>query len=70
MYTEQKFLKAFGKRLARIRKQKGFTQEKLAELVDLHFTYIGMVERGTRNPTIANVYKISKALKVDIKELF
>jgi transcriptional regulator with XRE-family HTH domain len=70
MYTEQRFLKAFGKRLARIRKQRGFTQESLAEEVGLHFTYIGMVERGTRNPTIANVYKISKVLKVDIRELF
>lgn len=70
VYTEKKFLESFGKRLAKTRKQKGLTQEKLAERVDLHFTYIGMVERGTRNPTIANVYKIAKALKVDIKELF
>lgn len=70
MYSEQRFLDNFGKRLARLRKQKGFTQESLAEKVDLHFTYIGMVERGKRNPTISNVYKIAKALRVDIKELF
>lgn len=68
--TEQQFLKKFGKRLATIRKQKGVTQEKLAELVDVHRTYIGFIEAGKRNPSIGNVQKIARALKVDIRELF
>ena len=69
MNTEQQFLQKFGKRLADIRKQKGITQEKLADAVDLHRTYIGFIEQGKRNPSIGNVYRIAKALKVPIKDL-
>lgn len=64
------FLKAFGKRLSEIRKQKGVTQEQLADKVEVHRTYIGFIEQGKRNPSIANIYKISKALKIEIVELF
>lgn len=70
MTGEQKFLDSFGKRLAAIRKRKGITQEKLADLVEVHRTYIGFIEQGKRNPSISNIYKISKALKVSLKELF
>jgi len=63
------FLKGFGKRMAAVRKAKGLTQEQLADKVDLHRTYIGFIEQGKRNPSIANVQKIAKALKVDITEL-
>jgi transcriptional regulator with XRE-family HTH domain len=64
------FLKSFGKQLSEIRKQKGVTQEQLADKVDVHRTYIGFIEQGKRNPSIANIYKISKALKIEIGELF
>lgn len=70
MTTEQKFLNSFGKRLGAIRKQKGITQEKLADMVDVHRTYIGFIEQGKRNPSISNIYKIAKALKVSLKDLF
>jgi transcriptional regulator with XRE-family HTH domain len=70
MTAEQKFLSSFGKRLATIRKKKGITQEKLADLIEVHRTYIGFIEQGKRNPSISNVYKIAKALKVSLKELF
>jgi transcriptional regulator with XRE-family HTH domain len=70
MTAEQKFLSSFGKRLATIRKRKGITQEKLADIVEVHRTYIGFIEQGKRNPSISNVYKIAKALKVPIKDLF
>jgi len=64
------FLKKFGKRLAEIRKDKGITQERLAEMVDVHRTYIGFIEQGKRNPSIGNINKISKVLKVRLSELF
>lgn len=67
---EQKFLNSFGKRLAEIRRQQGVTQEQLADTVDLHRTYIGFIEQGKRNPSIANVYKIAKALGVKLNDLF
>lgn len=67
---DQEFLKQFGKRIAEVRKKKGLTQEQLADLVDVHRTYIGFIEQGKRNPVIANIYKISRALKVSLKDLF
>ena len=70
MTGEQEFIKGFGRRLALVRKQKGITQEKLAELVEVHRAYIGFIEQGKRNPSIGNVYKIATALKVSVKSLF
>jgi len=67
---EKEFLQQFGSRLAEIRKQKGLTQEKLADMVDVHRTYIGFIEQGKRNPVIGNIFKISKALNISLKELF
>lgn len=45
------------------------SQEKLAERAGLHPTYISMVERGLRNPTIDAAAKIAKALKVTLPRL-
>lgn len=56
----------FGANIKRIRKEKGLSQEELAELADLHRTYIGAVERGERNITLINADKIAKALKITI----
>ena len=69
MNTEAKFLKDFGARIAELRRKRGLTQEQLADLVDLHRTYIGFIEQGKRNPSIANVRRIAKALRVSLKEL-
>lgn len=67
---QNKFLKDFGNRLALVRKQKGITQERLADVVDLHRTYIGFIEQGKRNPSIGNIHKIAKALNISLKDLF
>ena len=60
--------KQVGKNLARIRKEKGFSQESLAFECELHRTYISGIERGIRNPSILILDKIAKALKVEPKE--
>ena len=70
MYTNEDFLKQFGKRIQDFRKQLGLSQEELAHRAGFHRTYIGMIERGERNITLSNLLKLSKALKIDIKELF
>jgi transcriptional regulator with XRE-family HTH domain len=45
------------------------SQERLAELARVHPTYVGMVERGVRNPTIDVAERIAKALKSDLSTL-
>ncbi len=47
----------------------GYSQEKLAERVGLHRTYIGTVERGEQNITVANAEKIANALHITLADL-
>lgn len=68
--TEKQFLKKFGIQVAKLRKKSGITQEQLADKIDVHRTYIGFIEQGKRNPSIGNIYKISKALKTNLKDFF
>ena len=59
----------FGTRLREIRKKKGMSQEKLAELAGLHRTYVSSVERGGRNVSLLNIERLAKALDVPMKDL-
>ncbi len=60
----------FGLAVKEYRNKRQISQEKLAELSDLHRTYISDVERGERNISLVNIEKICKALKVKSSELF
>ena len=62
--------KRFGERVRELRKRNGLSQESLALACDLDRTYIGGVERGERNISLINIYKIAEALRVGAKELF
>lgn len=62
--------KKFGKRVQKLRKERGLTQEKLAELIGVDRSYMGFIERGERNPTLDKISKITKALNVTLPELF
>ena len=59
----------FGKRVRHFRKLRNLSQDELAELCELHRTYIGSVERGERNITLINANKIANALSVSLAEL-
>lgn len=63
-------VKVFGTNLRKFRKEKGYSQEKLAELCGLHRTYISDIECFTRNISIENVQKISNALEIKAYKLF
>lgn len=63
-------LTQFGKQVRELRKAQGLSQEELAEKADLHYTYIGGVERGERNLSLKSMERIASALKIDIRELF
>jgi transcriptional regulator with XRE-family HTH domain len=70
MNSKKQILINFGLKVREIRKEKGLSQEELAHKVDLHRTYIGMIERAEKNITLLNIEKIANALEVGIKELF
>jgi transcriptional regulator with XRE-family HTH domain len=55
--------------LRSLRAQHKLSQEALADLVGLHRTYVGSVERSERNVSLDNVEKLAAALGVDITEL-
>jgi transcriptional regulator with XRE-family HTH domain len=61
--------KPFGLAVRRHRMTAGLSQEKLAERAGLHPTYISMVERGIRNPTLDAAARISKGLRVALPRL-
>lgn len=63
-------MKAFGNRVRLERERVGLSQEDFAEKAGLHRTYIGSVERGERNLSLQNVWKISAALGLGLSELF
>lgn len=52
-----------------LRARYGLSQEALADLVDLHRTYVGSIERSERNVSLDNIEKLAQALKIDISEL-
>lgn len=67
--TKDERIIAFGKRVREVRKAKGISQEKLAELANIDRSYMGNIERGEKNVTLKKVYEICDALEVDISEL-
>ncbi len=54
----------FGKRVRELRLKRKLSQEKLAELADLHRNYVGVVERGLQNPSLLIIVKLAHALEV------
>ncbi len=59
----------FGKILKKIRAEKGFSQEKLALEADLDRTFISLLERGLRQPSLNTLLQISKALDTKASEI-
>jgi len=56
--------KAFGKVLRSRRVAAGLTQEELAFASDLDRTYVSLLERGIRQPSLTTIYSVSKALGI------
>lgn len=59
-----------GLKIKELRKRKNYTQEYLAELLDLDFGYISKLEVGRNFPTIGTLEKIANILEVELYELF
>lgn len=62
--------KQLGKRIREIRKKKGYTQEKLAELINIEPPSLSYIETGKFAPAVETLQKISEILETDIWEFY
>jgi transcriptional regulator with XRE-family HTH domain len=62
--------KRLGRRLQRLRRLRGLTQEQLAERIDINPKYLSSVERGEENPTLDLLLRLGEGLQVELPELF
>lgn len=67
---QKDLLFAYGQTVRKIRLSKDISQEKFADMCDLHRTYISDIELGKRNVSLENIGKIANALGISISELF
>jgi len=59
----------FASNVGKLRRERGYSQEDLAENSNLHRTYVGSVERGERNISIDNMERLALALGVQLREM-
>ena len=62
--------RALADRLRELRREKAWSQERLAEEAGMHRTYLAGIERALRNPSLENLIKLANALNVTLPELF
>lgn len=67
--NEEKLKKSFGSALRLFRMNVGLSQETLAQEADLDRSFISMLERGTRQPSLTTIFDLSEALKIKPSEL-
>ena len=63
------YFNILGANVRALRIERNLTQEQLADLCDLHRTYVGAIERGNRNVSLKNIVIIAQALNVEPSEL-
>ena len=66
----EEILLRFGGAVRKIRQNRRISQEQLADMCDLHRTYISDIELGKRNVSLENIEKLAHALDMSIAELF
>lgn len=67
--NKKEFLKIIGKNIQEQRKNKGYTQETFAELMNVSWSYVSKIECGILNLSLGKIYDIANFLKTDIKKL-
>ncbi|HEX9981975.1 MAG TPA: helix-turn-helix transcriptional regulator [Thermoanaerobaculia bacterium] len=62
-------LELLGRKIRERRLEKGLTQERLAELCEMHHNHISSVERGLTNPTFLALLRIARSLDTSVQQL-
>jgi XRE family transcriptional regulator, regulator of sulfur utilization len=68
--VNSELMKIIGDRLRNVRKERGLSQEELADRAGLHFTFVGKVERGEQNATLETIEKMTSSLGISLEQLF
>jgi transcriptional regulator with XRE-family HTH domain len=67
---DHKNLKKLGKNVRSMRLKRNWTQEKLADVADIHPVYVSYIEKGSRNPSITKILQIAHALECSPSDMF
>jgi transcriptional regulator with XRE-family HTH domain len=70
MASDAAMLRNLGKRVRDLRHARRFSQERLAELTDIHENHVRRIEAGTANPSYLVVFRLARALGVKPGDLF
>ena len=70
MASDAAILRTLGKRVRDLRHDRGYSQERLAELAAIHENHVRRIEGGTANPSYLVVARIARALGVSPADLF
>ena len=70
MRKNAKLPKSLGKKIQKIRKTTGLTQEELAEKVGISRAYMGYIEQGRYSASLEVIEKVARVLKVKMSNLF
>jgi len=65
-----KTVKALGRKIQKLRKEKGLTQEELAESLGFSRVYMGYIEQGRENPSLKLLMKLARKFGVKVEDLF
>jgi len=63
------FQQELGSRIQIARKQQGYSQERFAELLDMHRVSIGYIEQGKQSPKLSTLFQMAKILDISVKDL-
>ena len=69
IFMNTKLRKSLGRKIKKMRREIGITQEELAHEAGIERSYMGYIERGEKNPSLEKLHSIAKALKVSISQL-
>lgn len=62
-------IQKFGQKVRKLRKKKDLTQERLAELTGIDYSYLNLIENGKRNPSLKVIAKLARVLGVRLDDL-
>lgn len=68
--NDLEFLIKLGRKIATVRKAKGYSQFDLGAIIEMEKSNLSAIENGRQNPTSLTLKKIAEALNVKVEELF